>query len=179
MLHIAVTVHKDEIIVSIDSRLAFDTVFFLISALHLKCFLNPLDHRNLTLTGVSLGCIDAVIGSHLVAVVIVDQSVVHADKATLKVYVSPSEASELAHSHAGVEHDIENRIPMLIGVSLADKLQEKLLLTDAQGLSFLHLVPMSHFQFLQHFRAWVRTDVVIVHSDLKHLVEHVVNTVYS
>ena len=41
VLHIAVTVHKDEIIVSIDSRLAFDTVFFLISALHLKCFLNP------------------------------------------------------------------------------------------------------------------------------------------
>ena len=111
--------------------------------------------------------------------IVVNQRVVHADKATLKVYVSPSEASELAHSHAGVEHDIENRIPMLIGVSLADKLQEKLLLTDAQGLSFLHLVPMSHFQFLQHFRAWVRTDVVIVHSDLKHLVEHVVNTVYS
>ena len=125
VLHITVTVHENKIIVSINSCLAFDTVFFLISALHLKCFLYTLDHRNLTLTGVSLGCIDAVIGSHLVTVVVVDQSVVHADKATLEVYVSPSEAGDLANSHPGVEHDIENRIPMLIGVSLADKLQEK------------------------------------------------------
>ena len=68
---------------------------------------------------------------------------------------------------------------MLVGVSLANKLQEKLLLTDAQSLSFLHLMSMSHFQLLQHFRAWVRTDVVIIHGDLKHLMEHVVNAVYS
>ena len=144
MLHIAVAVHKDKIVIPIDTGLAFDAVFLLVLTFQLECLSDALNHGNLTPSRFGLRRVDAVVGSKLITVIVVDQGVIHTDKPIFKIHIPPAKARDLSDSHARVEQDIEDRIPMSIGFILHHELEEQLLLRYSQSFPFLDLVTVCY-----------------------------------
>ena len=179
MLHIAIAVHKDKIVIPINTGFTFDAVFLLVLTFQLECLSNALDHGNLTPACFGLRRVDAVVGSELITVIVVDQGVIHADKPILKVNIPPAKAGDLSDSHARVEQDIEDRIPMPIGFILHHELEKQLLLRYSQSFPFLDLMAMRNPKLFQHLGAGIRTNVVVVHCHLKDLMKDIVNAVYS
>ena len=111
--------------------------------------------------------------------VVVDQRVIHTDHATLHIHIPPTQAGNLSYTHAGIRHDIENRIPVSVSRRLQQEFEEKLLLRKCKCFSLLHLMSMCHTKLLQHSISWILADIVIIHCHLKYLVEHIMNVIYS
>ena len=179
MLYFSVSIHKNEIFKSIDARLTYDAVFFLILSLQLESISHSFDHRDFSPASVSLRSVDAEIGSKLIPVIVVNQSVIHADKARVKIYVPPAEPCQFSNSHACIEQDIEDRIPVVIPLSIKKELQKQVLLCFTQCFPLLNLMPVCDLEFFQHFITGIGTDIVVIHGNLKHLVKNVVNVVDS
>ena len=105
--------------------------------------------------------------------VIVDKRMIDVDQPVLQVYVLPAKAGDLTDTHAGIGHDIEDRIPMPVLLMLQDERKEQLLLGNRQRLALLLTAAVGLLQLLEHVVCGVVADDVVIHSELEDLMQDV------
>ena len=175
MLNLSISIDKDEVIISIYSPYALKPSFLLIFSLHDECLFYTVHHRDSPMPCFRLWRVDAEIAAFFVPMVIVDERMIDGDLTFLQVHITPTETCNLTYTHSGIQHDVENRIPVLVLRTPFEEAKQQCFLLNRQRLSLLCIERMGESKLFHGIERRVAPYHIVLNRYLKDLVKNIVD----